>query len=115
MKGPRLHLLLTDPGGTQTTGSVVSQALHATHALQDAEPDAYTQWHSTSNTLVILRATPEELENLRVKAETYGVAHATFREPDPPWNGQPSALAIYPDDEGEIQLVKHATRRLRPL
>lgn len=115
MKGPRLHLLLTDPEGTQTTGSVVSQALHATHALQDADPAAYTRWHTTSNTLVILRASPEELEQLRQKADVLGVPHAVFREPDPPWNDSPSALAIYPEADTELQLVKYATRRLRPL
>lgn len=77
---PRLYVIVR---GDLPPGARVAQAVHGAHEFSEAHPEKYRIWRADSNTVAILGARDEaHLDEMRDKAEMYGIPAATFREPD---------------------------------
>ncbi|MEV4510748.1 peptidyl-tRNA hydrolase [Dactylosporangium sp. NPDC049525] len=92
------------PPGTQAT-----QATHAALDFAVAHPDAFRDWHTDSNTLVLLAACDEDaLDRLCAKASAAGHRHVRFHEPD--LDGALTAAALEP---AAYRLLSHLPVALR--
>jgi peptidyl-tRNA hydrolase len=64
-------------------GQQIAQAVHAMSLLPQHDPQAYTQWRATSDSIVVLAAPSEQaLIEITQQARATGISHATWREPD---------------------------------
>ena len=87
-----------------TGGAIAAQAVHAAVAFSIAHPEAFADWHSTSNTVVILAAEQGELASMRPRLESVGVPCAGFHEPDR--GGALTAVAVAPSEDARL-LTRH--------
>ncbi|MFC4043453.1 peptidyl-tRNA hydrolase [Dactylosporangium siamense] len=92
------------PPGTQAT-----QATHAALDFAVAHPDAFRDWHTASNTLVLVAARDEDaLRHLCGAASVAGHRHTRFHEPD--LGGALTAVALEP---AAYKLLSHLPVALR--
>jgi hypothetical protein len=75
-------------------GLQISQSIHAKDEFTHAFPDVELKWRQNSNTIIILSASPYELEGVVRNAEILGIRHSVFMEPD--LYGQVTAVALEP-------------------
>lgn len=75
-------------------GLQISQSIHAKDDFTHAYPETELAWRKNSNTIIILSASPYELEGVIRNADILGIKHSVFMEPD--LYGQVTAVALEP-------------------
>lgn len=74
-------------------GAQFAQAIHAVAEFAIEYNDLYREWHSTTNTVVVLSVKDEtELLKIQQLSIENGIAHSLFREPD--YSGSATSIAL---------------------
>jgi hypothetical protein len=105
----KLYFVLVDDLEAQ---HVAPQAVHAALAFGAAYPVTTAVWMATSNTVAILTAPAEVLDQILYRAAFDHLEFVTFHEPD--MGGRLTAAAFEPGERGR-KLCRGLTPILKPL
>lgn len=93
-------------------GLQISQSIHAKDDFTHEYPVEEKRWRDTSNTIIVLSGTSDQLYSVISKALTHDVKYSRFKEPD--LNNQVTAVALEPGEK-TVEIVKGLPLALRDL
>lgn len=93
-------------------GLQISQSIHAKDDFTHEHPEEEKRWRDTSNTIIILSGTSDQLYSVISKALTHDVKYSRFKEPDLDY--QVTAVALEPGEK-TVEIVRGLPLALRDI
>lgn len=93
-------------------GLQISQSIHAKDDFTHEHPAEEKRWRDTSNTIIVLSGTSDQIYSVISKALTHDVKYSRFKEPD--LGDQVTAVALEPGEK-TVEIVRGLPLALRDI